>query len=153
MVWFEDVSEKEFEAYLNEQLQVSDEMKVRVEEFNSWKVRLGVKIEPNTNHFPIAFGGNINHIMTICGWALVINMIHNLDPEANLFIQKSSIENIKPVNTNFTAECEMINKEKRDRFLKTYQRLGKARLEIKVLIKDEQDIAARFRGLYVLAKK
>lgn len=153
MVWFDNVSEKGLEVYLNEQLQLSDEIKVRVEEFNPWKVRLGVKIKPNINHLPTAFGGSINNIMAVCGWALVFNMIHRLDPEANLFVQKSSVEYIKPIKTDFTAECEMINKEKRDRFIKTYQRLGKARLEIKVLIKDEQETVARFRGLYVLFRK
>ena len=147
-----NMSEKQFEDFLHKQIPITKEMILSVEEFNPSKVRIGAKLEPNINHMSTAFGGSINSVMAVCGWALVYSNMISLDADAQIVIQKSSIEYFKPINADFVAECELINNEKRERFFKTYKKLGKARLEIQVLIKEYQEVLVRFRGLYVVLK-
>ena len=149
---YTNMSEKQFEELMHEQIPITKEMGFSVEEFKPWQVRMGAKLEPNLITSANAFGGSINSLMTVCGWALVFSNIMSLDPDVQVALQKSSIEYIKPVGTDFFAKCEMINNEKRDRFFKTYKQLGKARLEVHVLIKDREEVLARFRGLYVVFK-
>lgn len=147
-----NISEKQFEEFLHEQIPITKEMGFSVEEFTPSKVKIGAKLTPNLSHGSNAFGGSVNGVLTVCGWALVYSNIISLDRNVHIFLQKSCIEYIKPIGADFTAECELINNEKRDRFFKTYKQLGKARLELHVLIKDKQEVMARFRGLYVVFK-
>lgn len=147
------MSEKQFEELLHKLIPITETMGFSVEEFKPGKVRIGVKLAPNLSHGVTAFGGSINSAMNLCGWALVYSNSLSLNQNVHIVLQKSSIEYIKPITTDFVAECELINNEKRDRFFKTYKHRGKARLEVHVQIKDNQKILARFRGMYVVFKK
>lgn len=149
---YANLTEKQFEELLHQQIPITKEMALSIEEYNPRKVRIGVKVSPNLNFKSAAFGGSINSAMTVCGWALVLSNMLKLDPDVKVVLQKSSIEYIKPIKADFTAQCELINNEKRERFFKTYEKVGKARLELHVLIKDNQEVLARFRGLYVAVK-
>lgn len=144
--------EKEFEDFLHTEIPITKEMNFSVEEYTPMKVRIGAKLKPNINQQVIAFGGSVNSVMTICGWSLVLNNIYSVDPNAIVLIQKSSIEYFKKIESDFVAECKLINNEKREKFVKTYTRLGKARLEIHVTIKNDEETMASFRGLYVVLK-
>ena len=149
MDWHADMSEKELEEFLHNGIPMTKQMGFSVKEFTPRKVRIEAKLEPNLNNHSTAFGGSINSLMTICGWSLVFNNNKRVDPDANLVIQKSSIEYKKPIADDFTAECEFTDEADRDRFLETYKRIGKARVEIKVLVKTGEETAADFRGYFV----
>lgn len=149
---YANMTEKEFEEILHQQIPITKEMAFSVEEYKPAKVKIGVRVSPNLNFKSAAFGGSINSAMIVCGWALVLSNMLKIDPEVKVLLQKSSIEFISPIKSDFTAQCELINQEKRERFFKTYEKVGKARLELHVLIKDDQDVLARFRGLYVAMK-
>ncbi|MDA8236147.1 MAG: YiiD C-terminal domain-containing protein [Clostridia bacterium] len=146
------MSEKEFEEFLQKQIPITNDIILRVEKFTPSKVRLGVELKTNVNNRLLAFGGSINTVMSVCGWALVFSNIISHDADAHIVIQKSSIEYFQPIDSDFVVECELINNEKRERFFKTYKQLGKARLELQVVIKDHQEVMVRFRGLYVVFK-
>ncbi len=149
---YTNIDERQFEELLHKEIPISKEMGLTVEEFKPRKVRIGAKLSPNIGFNSSAFGGSIHGVMTLCGWAMVFSNILSLDPNVKIVLQKSSIEYIKPISTDFIAQCELINNEKRDRFFKTYAKVGKARLELQVLIKDGQEVVARYRGLYVIHK-
>lgn len=159
MVCSTTMSEKQFEKLLHDQIPITKVMGFTVEEFTPVKVRLGAKLEPNVNRWSTVFGGSIVSLVTLCGWGLVYSNVLNFDPDlkdvddVRIVVQKSTTDYILPIKSDFIAECELINKERRDRFFKTYNKMGKARTEIKVLIKDKDDnILVRFRGVYVAIK-
>lgn len=143
---------QDYEQYLHNRIPITKEMSFSVVEFEPHLVKIGAQLIPNINGDVMAFGGSVNSVMTICGWSLVFNNIFDIDPNANIVIKKSSIDYFKPIETDFTAECKLMDREKRERFIKTYERLGKARLEIHVFIKNEEETLASFRGLYVVYK-
>ncbi|HWI54170.1 MAG TPA: YiiD C-terminal domain-containing protein [Desulfobacteria bacterium] len=147
-----DMNEKEFEEFLHRRIPITKDMEFNVEEFKTTKVRIGAKLLPNINHKSTAFGGSINSLTTMCGWALVFSNIKTLDPNAHIVIQKSSIAYLKPIDKDFTAECELIDETVRDNFLEMYEQQGKARMEVRVFIRDGEKILAEFCGYYVAFK-
>ena len=145
-------NEKEFESFLHESIPITEEMSFKVIEFKPWKVRIGAELKPNLNHKATAFGGSINSLMVVCGWALVLNNIKQMDPNAHIVIQKSTISYLRPINKDFVAECELQDEVKKEKFLRSYKRLGKARMEVQVFIYDGEDLAVEFEGHYVAFK-
>ncbi|GBF10833.1 YiiD C-terminal domain-containing protein [Tepidibacillus infernus] len=150
MIDIKNMLETEFENYLHERIPITEEMSFKVEEFKLNKVRIGAKLKPNINHKSTAFGGSINSLTTVCGWALVFNNMLDIDPNAHIVIQKSSIQYLKPIETDFVAECELTDERKKEKFVNTFRKLGKARIEVDVIIRDGEEIFAQFKGYYVV---
>ncbi|MVX62325.1 DUF4442 domain-containing protein [Clostridium chromiireducens] len=146
------MNKHEFEEFLNEKIPITKAMGLKVIEFTPSKVRVSAKLEPNINHKGTAFGGSINTLMTICGWAMVFINIKEIDPEVHIVIKKSSVNYLAPIREDFIAECELYNEESRKDFLETYNRHKKSRLNLKVSIKDDKTIFAEYEGQYVAFK-
>ena len=79
----------EFEKFLHKQIPITKEMGFSILEFTPSKVKIAAKLEPNINHKSTAFGGSINSLMTVCGWAMAFINIKKVDPEAHIVIQRS----------------------------------------------------------------
>lgn len=148
-----EMTPREFEEYLHDKIPMTEAMSFKVFEFHPQKVTIGADLKPNINHKSTAFGGSINSLATVCGWAIVFNIIKRVDPYSHIVIQKSSINYLKPISNNFVAICELLDQSKLDKFIKSYHRLGKARIDLRVLIQDGNEIAAEFSGHYVVFKE
>ncbi|MFL0194011.1 YiiD C-terminal domain-containing protein [Clostridium sp. WILCCON 0269] len=142
------MNEYEFEQFLHQKIPITKEMRVSVIEFTPVKVRISAQLEPNLNHKGTAFGGSINSLMTVCGWAMVYANIKEIDDEAHIVVQKSNINYLSPIDKDFIAECtlDQITKEL---FFKTYNKHNKARIKLKVTCSDEQIMLAEYHGQYV----
>ncbi|EKQ50139.1 MULTISPECIES: YiiD C-terminal domain-containing protein [unclassified Clostridium] len=142
----------EFEEFIHDKIPITKAMGVSVVEFTPSKVRILAKLEPNINHKQTAFGGSINTLMTICGWAMTFINIKEIDPDVHIVIKKSNINYLAPIREDFIAECELRNEETKKEFLEAYARHKKSRLNLKVYIKDEKTIFAEYEGQYVVFK-
>ncbi|MCY6483031.1 YiiD C-terminal domain-containing protein [Clostridium aestuarii] len=146
------MTEKEFEKSLYNKIPLTKVMNFNVLEFTPYKVRISAKLEPNKNHMGIAFAGSINTLMTVCAWSISYINIKEIDANARLVLQKSSINYLVPIKNDFIAECVLLNDEDRNNFLKTYNEHGKAKLNLKVYCYDGENLAAKFEGKYVALK-
>ncbi|QAA32531.1 YiiD C-terminal domain-containing protein [Clostridium manihotivorum] len=146
------MNRQEFEQFLYDHIPITEKMGFTVEEFTSTKVKLAAKLEPNTNHKATAFGGSINSLMTVCGWAMVFANIKAVDEEAHIVIQKSNINYKAPIDFDFSAECELYDEAEKERFFQTYQKHNKARLTLKVKCCKENKVFAEYEGQYVVFK-
>ena len=142
----------EFEQFLYKQIPITKQMGIRVIEFSPTKVRISARLEPNLNHKGTAFGGSINSMMTICGWALVYVNIKELDKDAHIVIQKSNINYLVPIDKDFIAECTLFDEEIREQFFEMYNRHNKSRLKVKVTCTDKEILLAEYHGQYVTFK-
>jgi thioesterase domain-containing protein len=140
---------KEFENFLHEQIPITKAMSFSVLEFSSKKVRLKAKLEPNINHKSTAFGGSINSLLTICGWAMVYANIKTLDSTAHIVVHKSSINYLAPINDDFTAECILDDENIINSFFNSYVKHKKGRLKLNVACISEEKVAAEYVGQYV----
>ena len=146
------MNEYEFEQFLHKQIPITKEMGINVIEFTPSRVKISAKLEPNLNHKCTAFGGSINSLMTVCGWAMVYANIKGTDKDAHIVIQKSSINFLVPIDKDFIAECSLLDEVSRKRFFEMYNKHGKARLKLKVTCNDEQLLLAEYEGQYVAFK-
>jgi thioesterase domain-containing protein len=142
----------EFEQFLHEKIPITKAMGLSVIEFTTSKVRMYANLEANINDKLTAFGGSINSLMTICGWAMVFINIKEIDVDAKIVIKKSNINYLAPIKENFIAECELSNEETKKDFLEMYAKHNKSRLNLKVSIKNEKTVFAEYEGQYVVFK-
>lgn len=142
----------EFEQFLYKQIPITKQMEIRVIEFSQNRIRISAKLEPNLNHKGTAFGGSINSLMTICGWALVYANIKEIDKDAHIVIQKSNINYLAPIDKDFTAECTLFDEEIKKEFFEMYDRHNKSRLKLKVTCSDKERLLAEYQGQYVVFK-
>lgn len=142
----------EFQQFLYKKIPITKAMEFNVLEFTPWKVRISANFAPNINHKSTAFGGSINSLMTICGWALTFINIKDVDLKAHIVIQKSSINYSAPIKGDFTAECALDNEEQKEKFLSMYNRHKKGRLTLDVYCNDKDKVLAKYNGTYVAFK-
>lgn len=146
------MNEQEFEQFLHKQIPITKDMGISVIEFTPVKVRISAKLEPNLNHKCTAFGGSINSLMTVCGWAMVYANIKEIDKEAHIVVQKSNINYLAPIDKDFIAECVLSDEMSRELFFKTYNKHNKARIKLKVTCSDGEVMLAEYQGQYVAFK-
>ncbi len=148
----EAMDRQEFQQFLYDHIPITEKMGFTVEEFNNTKVKIAAKLEPNINHKATAFGGSINSLMTVCGWAMVFVNIKPVDENAHIVIQKSSINYKAPIDFDFSAECEFYDEAEKERFFQIYKKHNKARLILKVKCCREDTVLAEYEGQYVVFK-
>lgn len=146
------MDKNEFEQLLHHQIPITKEMGFCVVEFTPSRVRISAKLEPNKNHKSTAFGGSINSLMTICGWAMMFITIKEIDPDAHIVIQKSKINYLLPIDEDFVAECNLADESVKRKFSDTYSKHKKGRLKLKVTCYKQDLLLAEYEGDYVAFK-
>lgn len=142
----------EFEQFLYEKIPSTKALEFSVIEFTPSKVKICAKLEPNKNHMSTAFGGSINSLMTVCGWAMAFINIKEIDPDAHIVIKKSNINYFAPINQDFIAECELSDEEIKRNFLEMYIKNKKSRLNLKVSCYNQETLLSEYQGQYVVFK-
>jgi len=102
---------------------------------------------PNVNDKDTAFGGSIAALATFSGWSLATLLCRSQDLHCDIVVFKSELEFLKPINANFYS-LSQLEDEQREEFIKQLQERGKARLSIEVEIKQDNVVAACYRGDY-----
>lgn len=146
------MNKNEFEQFLYRQIPITKAMGFRVLEFTSSRVRILASLEPNINHKSTAFGGSINSLMTICGWAMMFINIKGIDPNAHIVIQKSKINYLLPIEGDFIAECNLSDETVIRKFFETYSKHKKGRLVLKVSCYQQDILTTEYEGHYVAFK-
>lgn len=142
----------EFEEFLHHQIPITKAMAFSVVEFTPSKVKISAKLEPNINHKSTAFGGSINCLMTVCGWAMAFIHIKEIDPDAHIVIQKSNVNYLLPINEDFTAECSLEGEDAAMKFVDMYRKHKKGRINLNVTCHKGDALLAEYQGQYVAVK-
>ncbi|KUO63132.1 MAG: thioesterase [Gracilibacter sp. BRH_c7a] len=143
------MDELEFQKFIYDQIPITEKMGLEVIEFNPFSIKISAKLEENLNHKCTAFGGSINSLMTVSGWAAVFINIKEFDPNSHIVIQRSNIEYFLPIDKDFTAECKIEEQEGIEKFLLTYKKYSRARIKLNVFCRDNDKILSKFEGQYV----
>lgn len=147
------MDKQEFEEFLHKKIPITKAMGIQVLEFAPSIVRMLAKLDANINDKMTAFGGSINGLMTICGWAMVFKNIKEIDPDVDIVIKKSNINYLAPIREDFIAECELNNEEVRKEFIETYSKQKKSRLNLRISIKNKTTTFAEYEGQYIAFNK
>lgn len=139
------------ERLLHHDIPLTGDMGLRVRAWDNHCLRLHVPLAPNVNHKSTMFGGSLYCAAVLAGWG----WLHLRLGEAGLsgghiVIQQGQINYPLPVAGDALAVCENIDEALWQRFLKTYQRHGRARLQLQTQVLDGERCAVTFSGQYVV---
>jgi len=135
---------------LHTEIPITRRIGIQVEHCEINRIVLTAPLDPNINHKCTAFGGSLYSVAVLAGWGYIYNnmSIHKLD--GHIVIQHSDVNYKAPVDGQIRAECKMEEPENLYRFIKTYKRKGRARLELQVKIFFNNTEAMVFNGQYVV---
>ena len=137
------------EKYLHEHIPMSAAMGVRVKRATLQRVHLAAPLAPNANHHETVFGGSAVAVATLAAWTLVHLRLDRAGADAQLVIQRSTMEYKKPMAGDFEAICEFDDRVAWQRFKTTLDRRGRARLTVKALLLRGEHEAGAFEGDFV----
>lgn len=110
---------------------------------------LSAPLAPNRNDKDTAFAGSLCAITTLAGWSAIWLALHDADIAGTIVIRDSTIRYLRPVTRDFEAHCLLPTPAQLKRFLSTLSKLGKARLRLRVVIREGGVDALMFTGRYV----
>lgn len=137
------------ESYLHTHIPLTRAMQVRVLSVDVSGVRLGAPIEPNINHRNTVFGGSAATLAILSGWTLIHTRLRDAAFPSRIVIQRSSVEYLSPVHTDFEAFCPAPDPERWSRFLAGLRRRGRARILLNAELTGADGVAGSFEGAYV----
>jgi thioesterase domain-containing protein len=122
-----------------------------VTRYDAFGLALRAPLAPNTNHKSTAFAGSLNAAATLAGWGFVWLILRERDLRGTVVIQDSTAQYRLPVRDDFVALCHAPPSEQLDAFVAALRRRGKARIALKVEVRNgDERTAVAFTGSYVV---
>ena len=115
-------------------------------------VILSAPFQTHINHRDSVFGGSISCLLITAAWCGARRMMEKIDERATIVIQNSNVDYLRPILSDFCAECMPIAEKAQTSFEKCYVKFGKSRIRIKSEIIKNGIIFATFSGEFVAVK-
>jgi thioesterase domain-containing protein len=141
------------EEVLHQDIPLTRDMGVKVISWQNHSLRLHLPLEPNINHKSTLFGGSLYCGAVLAGWGwLYLRLKEAGIDDGHIVIQEGQISYPLPVKTDGVAICDAPDDATWERFVKMYQRRGRARLSLatRIVAEGSGESAVEFVGQYVL---
>lgn len=141
------MTELEAEQYFHQQIPITRAMGVRVVADDEKGFVIEAPVSLNSNHLRTAFGGSINAVATLAAYGLLWLKLEQ--PAAHLVVAESSIRFLAPVRETIRAICLRPEPAEWAAFQARFAEKGKARINLRVNVVEEGEMAAEFAGVFV----
>lgn len=148
-----DQQATEFLAWLKGQIPIINHMGFVPLEWDGTTLHMGAELEPNVNDKGTGFGGSLATVATLCGWSIVTLHLRDLGRDDDVVIKESQLEYFRPITSDFTAVTSLPAAEKLEQFDTRMAEKGRARMELVIEIKRDNETALRLTGTYVAMEK
>ena len=141
------------ESILHHDIPLTREMGLKVLDWQHGQLQLHLPLQANINHKSTMFGGSLYCGAVLAGWGwLHLQLREEGIEDGHIVIQEGQISYPLPVRGDAIAWCAAPETTAWERFLTTYQRRGRARLELHTRIspQDSSEEAVRFTGQFVV---
>lgn len=141
------------EQVLHHDIPLTQEMGLKVLSWRDHQLRLHLPLEPNINHKSTMFGGSLYCCAVLAGWGWMhLRLRESGIEDGHIVIQEGQISYPLPVTTDAIATCTAPEPAVWEKFLRTYERYGRARLTLPTHIVNQgsEDVAVSFSGQFVL---
>lgn len=139
----------EITAYLQEHIRLVRSLGAVVDRYDGASIQLSAPLAPNLNHRATAFGGSLSAIAILAGWALLHLALRDRGIASRLVIQRSALDFLAPVDSDFTATASLPAPQPWERFLATFARHGRARITVAGTIACPSGVGGEHEGTYV----
>ena len=137
------------EKYLRDHIPLSKAMQVKVVSVDEDAVVLGAPLAPNINHRDTVFGGSASALAILAAWSLLHLRMRHAGLEGTLVLQRNTVDYDKPILGDFTARSSFGNEADWQKFARSLQRKGKARLTVQSVLEHAGKTVGRFSGEFV----
>ena len=134
------------EGFLSDKIPLATAMGVRVVTLEPLMIEAPVAL--NSNHLGTAFGGSINAVATLAGYALLWLALHD-DPSVHVVIAESSIRFLRPVRKTIRAVCSRPEDSAMTTLKSELAAHNRGRIRLRVRVEESGASAAEFEGLFV----
>jgi len=141
------------ETVLHQDIPLTRDMGLKVLSWDKHQLRLHLPLAPNVNHKSTLFGGSLYCGAVLAGWGwLHLRLQEAGINDGHIVIQEGQISYPLPVKADAVAICDGADQASWDRFVKMYQRRGRARLTLdtRIVAPDSAAPAVEFVGQYVV---
>jgi len=139
----------DIQSYLHSNIPLSVAMGVQVKVATPVHVLLWAPLAPNINHHQTVFGGSGVVLATLAAWTLLHLRLENERLDAQLVIQRSSMEYERPIAGDFDAECRFADEIAWQRFCSMLERRGRARMTLNARLLHAAHEMGAFVGDFV----
>lgn len=136
----------ELERYLHREIPLSAAIGVRVEALGPGGVVLGAPLGPNVNHRRTAFAGSISALGMLAAWATVQLRLRGDGYDAEVVIQRCSLEYHAPATGDLRATCETPGADEWARLRAAIERRGRGRIEATTRIEAAGTLVVTLTG-------
>ena len=136
----------QLESFLSDKIPLATAMGVRVVTLEPLMLEAPVAL--NSNHLGTAFGGSINAVATLAGYALLWLALQD-DPSVHLVIAESSIRFLRPVRKTIRAVCCRPEDSAMTTLKSDLAAQSRGRIRLRVQVEEWGASAAEFEGLFV----
>ena len=140
---------RELEDYLHAHIPLSAAMQVAVVAVEASGVTLAAPLAPNINHRDTLFGGSASAVAILAAWSLLHTRVRAEGVAARLVIQSNAMEYLLPIAGDSTARSALAEPDQWPRFMRTFARMGRARLRVTAELQSDGQVAARLSGEFV----
>jgi len=143
----------DLEAILHSDIPLTRDMGLQVRSWQGATLRLHLPLAPNVNHKSTMFGGSLYCGAVLAGWGWLHLRLHEAGISGgHIVIQEGQISYPLPVTGDAEAVCAAPEDKVWKRFLATWERYGRARLELRTYLVNagSDEHAVEFTGQYVL---
>jgi thioesterase domain-containing protein len=141
------MTDSDAEKYFHEQIPITRAMGVRVVARDENGFAIEAPVALNSNHLRTAFGGSINAVATLAAYGFLWMELD--DPAAHVVVAESSIRFLRPVRTMIRAICHLPEPAEWKLLRAKFESTGKARINLRVHVVEEEQTAAEFEGTFV----
>ncbi|PSS50242.1 YiiD C-terminal domain-containing protein [Pseudomonas sp. BBP2017] len=141
------------ESVLHGDIPLTREMGLQVLDWQQQQLRLQLPLAANVNHKSTMFGGSLYCAAVLVGWGwLHLRLREAGIDDGHIVIQEGQISYPLPVTGAAIAVCAAPDEKVWERFIATYQRRGRARLNLHTRVSNagSDEAAVLFSGQYVL---
>jgi len=139
------------QARIDRDIALAKHIGVVVEAADDHALVLCAPLQPNANHKGTAFGGSLYSVAVLTGWAWATRYLAMRGISADAVIQESNVQFLAPVHGDLRAHLAAPAAAKIDKFRKMLERAGRGRIQLRVELRNEASVAARFEGLFAAA--
>jgi thioesterase domain-containing protein len=143
----------DLEAVLHHDIPLTREMGIQVLGWQNHQLRLRLPLAPNINHKSTLFGGSLYCGAVLAGWGwLYLRLKEAGIDDGHIVIQDGQISYALPVRRDGVAVCEGTDEASWEKFIKLYQRRGRARMTLntRIMAEGSEETAVEFAGQFVL---
>lgn len=145
--------QKKFQEFLLKSIPIAKAMGISVEHISSTAVSLRAPIANNVNHKNTVFGGSLHSVATLACWSWFhLKLEQAMSQAVPIVIVNSEISYLKPVTSDFVAECKMPDSRDWETFLRTFQKKGKGRLKLNASIFQGNQLCVEYSGTFAAIK-